>query len=113
MRLGLYPCKIEKGTYAYLAYKKETVKERHRHRYEFNNNYRKDLEKVGLRISGVYEEGGLVEIIEYSCHPFFVATQFHPEFQSKPLAPHPLFVELVRVGLCGKREKSDGVFTNG
>lgn len=99
MRLGLYPCKIERGTYAYLAYKKEIVKERHRHRYEFNNDYRKILEKVGLRISGLYEEGNLVEIIEFPNHPFFVATQFHPEFQSKPLAPHPLFVKLVRAGL--------------
>ncbi|MDI6752566.1 MAG: CTP synthase [bacterium] len=99
MRLGLYPTKIERGTSAYLAYKKEKVLERHRHRYEFNNDYRKDLEKVGLKISGVYEEEGLVEIIEYPGHPFFVATQFHPEFQSKPLAPHPLFVELVKAGL--------------
>ncbi|MBU1599243.1 hypothetical protein KKG61_03960, partial [bacterium] len=89
----------EKGTYSYSAYKKETVKERHRHRYEFNNDYRKILEKVGLRISGLYEEGNLVEIIEFPNHPFFVATQFHPEFQSKPLAPHPLFVKLVRAGL--------------
>lgn len=102
MRLGLYSCKIERETFAYSAYKREVVKERHRHRYEFNNDYRKDLEKA-LRISGVCEEEGLVEIIEYPPHPFFVATQFHPEFQSKPLAPHPLFVELVRASL---REKS-------
>ncbi len=99
MRLGLYPTKIEKGTYAYLAYKKEIVQERHRHRYEFNNDYKQDLEKVGLRVSGIYEKENLVEIIEYSDHPFFVATQFHPEFQSKPMAPHPLFVELVKAGL--------------
>jgi CTP synthase len=99
MRLGLYPTKIAKSTFAYSAYKKEKVLERHRHRYEFNNDYRERLEKAGLKISGLYEEENLVEIIEYPSHPFFVATQFHPEFQSKPLAPHPLFVELIKAGL--------------
>jgi CTP synthase len=99
MRLGIYPCRIQKGTFSYEAYKREVVSERHRHRYEFNNKYGDVLERVGLRIGGVSEEGGFVEIVEFLHHPWFVATQFHPEFQSKPLSPHPLFVSFVRSAL--------------
>jgi len=91
MRLGSYPCHLEKGTLAYSAYGREEVSERHRHRFEFNNRYRKALTKAGFVISGVYKKEDLVEIIELRDHPWFLATQFHPEFQSRPHDPHPLF----------------------
>lgn len=91
MRLGAYPCHIEKGTKAFEAYGKEDIAERHRHRYELNNEYRKKLEEKGMVMSGVNTERDLVEIAELKEHPFFLGTQFHPEFQSRPLHPHPLF----------------------
>jgi CTP synthase len=91
MRLGNYPCRVEKGTKTHVIYKKNDVLERHRHRYEFNNAYRKSLEEKGMVFSGVYEAQNLVEIVELNNHPFFIATQFHPEFKSSPLKPHPLF----------------------
>ena len=96
MRLGAYPCKLKKGSFAQEAYKKEMVSERHRHRYEFNNRYRSLFEKKGLMLSGICEEKNLVEIIEYHDHPWFVGVQFHPEFKSKPTAPHPLFKNFVK-----------------
>jgi len=96
MRLGAYRCKLKKGTLAYKAYGKEHITERHRHRYELNNKYREILEKRGMIMSGVNPERNLVEIIELKDHPFFVGTQFHPEFKSRPLEPHPLFLEFVR-----------------
>lgn len=99
MRLGLYPCHLRKGTSAYKAYKKESVQERHRHRYEVNNEYRKKMSKAGLIFSGLSPNNRLVEIVEVSDHPWFVATQFHPEFRSRPNRPHPLFREFVRAGL--------------
>jgi len=104
MRLGDYKCKIKKGTKSYFAYKKEIVFERHRHRYELNNNFREILEKKGMVMAGINPERNLVEIIELKNHPFFVATQFHPEFKSRPLRPHPLFREFVRA--CLKRSKN-------
>jgi CTP synthase len=91
MRLGLYPCRIEPDTLAHKLYGKEVIYERHRHRYEFNNAYRNLLLEAGYVISGTSPDGRLVEIIELPSHPFFVATQFHPEFKSRPSAPHPLF----------------------
>lgn len=91
MRLGLYPCRIAPNTLAFKLYQDEVVYERHRHRYEFNNAYRNLLLESGYTISGTSPDGRLVEIIELSNHPFFIATQFHPEFQSRPSAPHPLF----------------------
>ncbi len=95
MRLGLYPCKLIAGTKAALAYQDNgqdlLISERHRHRFEFNNNYRKQLEDAGLIISGQSPDGQLVEIIELQNHPFMVASQFHPEFLSRPQKPHPLF----------------------
>lgn len=91
MRLGLYPCSIEPNTLAFKLYQKPLVYERHRHRYEFNNAYRNLFLESGYTISGTSPDGRLVEIIELSNHPFFIATQFHPEFQSRPSAPHPLF----------------------
>ena len=99
MRLGALPCHIKKDTLAYKAYKSEEVMERHRHRYEFNNKYRESFAKLGLRFSGLSPGGKLVEIIELEDHPWFVASQFHPEFKSKPDRPHPLFRELVRHAL--------------
>jgi CTP synthase len=108
MRLGEYACLIKKGTLSHSAYSKSgwgkqnkkgdiLVQERHRHRYELNNEFRKDLEDKGLVIAGVNPERDLAEIIEIPRHPFFVACQFHPEFKSKPLNPHPLFREFIRV----------------
>jgi CTP synthase len=103
MRLGNDKCKIKKGTKSYFAYKSEEIEERHRHRYEVNNEFRKILEEKGLVISGIFSPKDLVEIIELKNHPFFVATQFHPEFKSRPLKPHPLFLEFIKA--CLKRER--------
>ncbi|MFH1461111.1 MAG: CTP synthase [Patescibacteria group bacterium] len=99
MRLGAYRCRLVSKTKAQQAYKTKEVFERHRHRYEFNNDFRELLETKGLVISGFNPERNLVEIIELKNHPFFVATQFHPEFKSRPLRPHPLFREFIRAGL--------------
>ncbi|MFC1640751.1 CTP synthase [Patescibacteria group bacterium] len=102
MRLGSYPCKIISGTVASESYKKPKISERHRHRYEFNNEYRKTLEEKGLKIAGVYPAKNLVEIIENPDHPWFVGVQFHPEFQSSPLNPHPLFVSFIKAAIKRK-----------
>ncbi|HPH94450.1 MAG TPA: CTP synthase [Anaerolineaceae bacterium] len=91
MRLGLYPCKLQPGTIAAKAYGEDLVQERHRHRFEFNNTYRKQFEDLGMRFSGLSPDGRLVEIAELSDHPFMVGTQFHPEFLSRPNRPHPIF----------------------
>lgn len=103
LRLGLYPCKLVKGTKAYEAYEKEVVYERHRHRYEFNNHYRQELENAGFVFSGTSPDGRLVEIIELKDHPWFVAAQFHPEFTSRPNRPQPLFNKFIEASL--KRKK--------
>ncbi|WLD93192.1 CTP synthase [Alkalihalobacillus sp. AL-G] len=99
LRLGLYPCKLEKGTNAYAAYEDEVVYERHRHRYEFNNEYREEMEEAGFLFSGTSPDGRLVEIIELKDHPWFVASQFHPEFKSRPTRPQPLFRDFVHASL--------------
>jgi len=99
MRLGSYPCKIKKGTLAYKVYGKTLISERHRHRYEFNDKYKKILEKKGLKFSGICFKRNLVEIVELGNHPYFIAVQFHPEFKSKPDAAHPLFRELISSAL--------------
>ena len=91
MRLGLYPCRVPGDTLAFKIYQQEVIYERHRHRYEFNNAYRNLFLEAGYVISGTSPDGRLVEIIELPAHPFFIATQFHPEFQSRPSTPHPLF----------------------
>ncbi|MDQ0244897.1 CTP synthase [Bacillus fengqiuensis] len=96
LRLGLYPCKLSEDTLAYEAYQDEVVYERHRHRYEFNNEYRQAMEKAGFVFSGTSPDGRLVEIIELKDHPWFLASQFHPEFRSRPTRPQPLFREFVR-----------------
>lgn len=96
MRLGLYPCLLTKNTKAGLAYNSPRVDERHRHRFEFNNDYRQRFEEAGMIFSGVSPDGRLVEIVELKDHPYMVASQFHPEFLSRPMNPHPLFVGLVK-----------------
>ncbi len=96
MRLGAYPCKIKSNTLAAKVYGSNLVQERHRHRYEFNNKYRKILEKKGMVFSGIYPKKNLVEIVEIKDHPYFIAVQFHPEFKSKPDKVHPLFREFIR-----------------
>jgi len=105
MRLGAYPCTLKKETKAYAAYKHEEIMERHRHRYEFNNKYRDDFRKNGFKISGMSPNGKLVEMIELSEHPWFVACQFHPEFKSKPDRAHPLFREFVAHALKYQENK--------
>jgi len=104
MRLGKYPCKIKKGSLAYKAYKKSLVFERHRHRYELNNKFRRKLEKYGLIITGEYENKKLAEIIELKNHPWFVGVQFHPEFKSRPNNPHPLFRDFIKASLIQKKK---------
>lgn len=99
MRLGLYPCKLLKGSIAQQAYGKNEASERHRHRYEVNNKYRKKLADAGLVFSGTSPDNKLVEIIEVKKHPFFVATQFHPEFKSRPTRPHPLFDKFIEAAV--------------
>jgi CTP synthase len=96
MRLGLYPCELQKESKAAIAYGEEHVDERHRHRFEFNNAYKKDFEKGGMAFSGLSPDGKLVEIAELKDHPFMVGSQFHPEFLSRPMKPHPLFVGFVQ-----------------
>ena len=109
MRLGAYPCSLTEGTFAHAAYGAAEISERHRHRYEFNNEFRSALEDNGVVISGVFRAGGLVEIIEVPDHPWFLGCQFHPEFKSKPLEPHPLFkafIAAAMVGMCISKEES-------
>jgi CTP synthase len=110
IRLGGWPCKIVLGTHLARAYQKKfkkqnIVSERHRHRYEFNNAYREQFTKHGLTIAGTSPDGKIVEAVEITKHPFFIGTQFHPEYISRPLDPHPLFVEFVRVCLSVKKKK--------
>jgi len=99
MRLGLWPCRVEPNTLASKLYQKEVIYERHRHRYEFNNAYRNLFLETGYMISGTSPDGRLVEIVELPAHPYFIACQFHPEFQSRPNTPHPMFVGLVEAAL--------------
>jgi CTP synthase len=103
MRLGAYPCHLQKGSFAYDAYKKKVISERHRHRYEFNNQYREPLVEKGMMISGTSPDNELVEIIEIPDHPWFLGCQFHPEFTSRPWKPHPLFREFIRASLEARR----------
>jgi len=103
MRLGEYKCRVKPNTLAFRAYKKSSILERHRHRYEVNNAFRSVLEKRGMVMSGLNPERDLVEIIELKGHPFFLGTQFHPEFKSRPTKPHPLFREFVKAAAKQKR----------
>ena len=99
MRLGGYPCKLLPGTRSFAAYQQEEIRERHRHRYEFNDTYRERLRQAGLTIAGTLPDDSLVEIVEIADHPWFVACQFHPEFRSRPYAPHPLFAAFIGASL--------------
>ncbi len=103
MRLGAYPCALMKGSRARRIYDSLTISERHRHRYEFNNKYRSLFEKRGLNLSGICEDRDLVEIVEITEHPWFIGVQFHPEFKSRPLSPHPLFTSFVAASLEHKQ----------
>ncbi len=96
MRLGSYPCVLQPGTKAAKAYGTHKIDERHRHRFEFNNAYREQLQAAGLVLSGISPDGRLVEVIELKDHPFFMASQFHPEFKSRPQRPHPLFAAFMK-----------------
>jgi CTP synthase len=96
LRLGAYPCKLMPNTKTKKLYGKNTISERHRHRYEFNNKFRKKLESKGLVVSGIYEKENLVEIAEIKDHPFMIGSQFHPEFKSRPNKPHPLFFGFIK-----------------
>ena len=104
MRLGAYPCVLKEGTLVREAYQEETVTERHRHRYELNNEYRIQLEEAGLVASGISPDGSLVEVVEVYGHPFMIGSQFHPEFGSRPERPHPLFREFVKIARSILRE---------
>jgi len=113
MRLGNYDCLVKKGTKSFSAYQSSDflkdkdgnilTQERHRHRYEFNNSFREELTNKGMIISGLNPQKDLVEIIELKDHPFFIGVQFHPEFQSRPLAPHPLFREFINAAVKNQK----------
>ena len=107
MRLGTYPCRLKPDTRAHSLYQNEVIYERHRHRYEFNNAYRSLLLETDYEISGTSPDGRLVEIIEMPKHPFFIATQFHPEFRSRPNHPHPLFLGLVKAALTKNSQSTE------
>ncbi len=109
MRLGAYPCLLREDSFAYKAYNKKEISERHRHRYEFNNRFKSALEEKGLIISGTSPDGELVEIVEIADHPWFLGCQFHPEFKSRPMDPHPLFCAFINAALKykGNKKKKD------
>jgi CTP synthase len=109
MRLGKYPCQLKPGSKAWEAYGADTVWERHRHRYEVNQDYVPILEEHGLLVSGRSPDRIFVEVIEIPDHPFFVACQFHPELKSKPFSPHPLFVAFIKAALAYQRQKEQAL----
>jgi CTP synthase len=110
MRLGSYECRLAEGSRAREAYGTDVVRERHRHRYEFDNAFREDLEGCGLKATGICPENDLVEIVELEDHPWFMAVQFHPELKSRPLSPHPLFKSFIHAA-CQYREAGSYVST--
>jgi CTP synthase len=103
MRLGSYPCVLEKDSLAHKLYKNTQITERHRHRYEFNNKFMEEINAKGMRTSGKNPESNLVEIVELTNHPFFIGVQFHPELKSTPENPHPLFKGLIEAALNNKK----------
>jgi CTP synthase len=107
MRLGAMPCVLDLASKAAACYEAQQVQERHRHRYEFNNVYRQQFEAHGMRFSGTSPDGKLVEIVEIDSHPWFVGVQFHPEFKSKPTAPHPLFCGFIEAAVQRRRRRRD------
>jgi CTP synthase len=106
MRLGAYPCILDENSLAYRVYGAKEVSERHRHRYEFNREYEEILVSYGLCLAGTSPDGNFIEIIEIADHPWFLACQFHPEFKSKPLKPHPLFVSFIEAALKHKKKRT-------
>jgi CTP synthase len=105
MRLGAWPCVVEPDSFAFAAYEQKKISERHRHRYEFNNDYKKTLTDKGLRITGISPDGRLAEIVEIKDHPWFLGCQFHPEFKSRPIKPHPLFGSFIEAALKNAQKK--------
>ena len=99
LRLGSYPCVLDKSSKAYQVYGQETIHERHRHRYEVNNDYRQLLTQNGMKLSGISPDGRIVEMVEIPSHPWFIATQAHPELKSRPNRPHPLFKGFIEAAL--------------
>jgi CTP synthase len=108
LRLGAYPCELKEGTFAHKAYPQDEISERHRHRYEFNNMFREQLEKAGLVVSGTSPDDTLVEIVELEDHPWFLGCQFHPEFKSKPMKPHPLFRDFIKASMKYRKNGQTG-----
>ena len=108
MRLGAYPCVLEAGTIAASAYGTLQISERHRHRYEVSNKYREKIAEQGLVLSGLSPDRRLVEMVELRDHPYFVGCQFHPEFKSRPMTPHPLFVRSVQAACERSKERAKG-----
>ncbi len=106
MRLGAYPCVLKDDSLSYRAYGKKEISERHRHRYEFNNAFKEKLEQAGLVMSGTSPDGQLVEIVEIADHPWFLGCQFHPEFKSRPMDPHPLFVSFIEAAFAYKNQRA-------
>jgi CTP synthase len=106
MRLGAWTCKLEPGSLAQRAYGENEISERHRHRYEFNREYESTLVAGGLRLSGATPDGTYVEIVEIPDHPYFLGCQFHPEFKSKPLEPHPLFRDFVKASYANRTRQA-------
>ena len=105
MRLGSYPCILKDDSHAARVYGKTSINERHRHRYEFNNKYKEEFEKAGMDIVGLSPDGNYVEVVEIKDHPYFIACQYHPEFKSRPIKPHPLFTGWVKAALKKRKEK--------
>lgn len=103
LRLGLFDCKLKPGSLAQKLYGQDMIQERHRHRYEFNNKFKEKLEDCGLTFSGINPATGLAEIIEIKDHPFFIASQFHPEFKSRPLRAHPLFKGFIEASISKQK----------
>jgi CTP synthase len=106
MRLGAYPCSVQQDSFAFAAYGQKEISERHRHRYEFNNDYKKALTDKELLITGFSPDGRLAEIVEIKDHPWFLGCQFHPEFKSRPTNPHPLFSKFIAAALKYAQEKT-------
>ena len=106
MRLGAYTCSLDEKSHAFKAYKKKKISERHRHRYEVNNDYISDFEDNGLHFAGLYTKEKLCEIAEVKDHPWMVGVQFHPEFKSKPIDPHPLFTAFIKAAIAHKKRKA-------
>ena len=108
MRLGAYPCAVQPGTRLHTFYGQDTISERHRHRYEFNNRFAQPMQEHGLVLSGLSPDGRLVEAVELPTHPFFIGVQFHPEFKSRPNKPHPLFSAFIQAALHQSSAQSAG-----